>query len=55
MPRNYLPYFQRHAPSVGPERQLENRLFGEPNFNTLKTLDCNEAARVKPLVFRFES
>jgi hypothetical protein len=27
----------------------------EPNFNTLKTLDCKEAARVKPFVFRSES
>jgi hypothetical protein len=28
---------------------------GEPNFNTLKTLDRKEAARVKPFVFKFES
>ena len=27
---------------------------GEPNSNALKTLDCKEATRVKPFVFRFE-
>ena len=36
--------------------RLEVRVLpGEPNFNTLKTLDCKEAARVKPFVFGFES
>jgi hypothetical protein len=28
---------------------------GEPNFNTLKTLDGKEVARVKPFVFKLES
>ena len=30
-------------------------LGGEPILNTLKTLDCKEAARAKPFFFRFES
>ena len=27
---------------------------GEPKSNTLKTLDCKGAARVKPFVFMFD-
>lgn len=37
------------------ERWLETMVSGEPNFNTLKTLDGKEATIIKSFVFRFES
>jgi hypothetical protein len=43
------------AGHVSDHKSSKRILCGEPDFNTLKTLDCKEAASVKPFVFRFES